>query len=231
MKKVIYLMMAAFLVTSCSDSNDSGTTKGTSLSMKVSQTPIAKTAADTLTLDTVKVLMKNIKFKVDDDFEDSLDFKIGPFVLYLNLTGNLTTIGVSDIPAGTYNKVKFKIHKPEDDETVSDPEFKTGTSGDERFSVIIKGHYFSSPFVYKSKKSIEQELWLNPPLVVADSISSTNVTLSVSTFSWFRDEDGSIMDPANSENDDTIDDNIKDSFKAYKDDDKDGDDDDDDDDK
>ena len=195
--------------------------------MKVSQTPIAKTSADTLTLDTVKVLMKNIKFKVDDDFEDSLDFKVGPFVLYLNLTGNLTTIGVSDIPAGTYNKVKFKIHKPEDDETVSDPEFKTGTSGNERFSVIIKGHYFSSPFVYKSKKSIEQELWLNPPLVVADSIGSTNVTLSVSTFSWFRDEDGSLMDPADSENEDTIDDNIKDSFKAYKDDDKDGDDDDD----
>lgn len=230
MKNMVLLLTAGLLMAvSCSDDKNSATDGQTSISLKVSQTALAKSMADTITLDTVKVLMKNIKFKVDDDLEDSLDFKVGPFVVYLNLTGKMTTIGVSEIPSGTYSKVKFKIHKPEDNETVSDPEFKTGSGGDERFSVIIKGHYFETPFTYKSKKSIEQELNLNPPLVIADSVGSTNVTLLVSTYAWFRDRNGIILNPADAENEDTIDDNIKDSFKAYKDDDKDGNDDGDDD--
>lgn len=217
-------VFAAFVV-SCGDSSSKSSQKeGTTLSMKADMSiPLAKSAAgDTVTLDSAKVLLKRMKFESTTD-EDSADFKIGPFIVRIDLTGGVTDITTSKIPNGTYDKIKFKIHKPEDDEDIADPDFKTGTSDDERFSIVVFGKYNNVPFVYKSKKDVEQKLDINPPLVVSDSTTSTNATLLVTPAVWFL-KDGQYLNP-NAESDrDDIDDNIKKSFKkVFKDNDHDGD--------
>lgn len=172
-----------------------------------------------LMLDTVKILIKDIKLNVAN--EDSTDFKVGPFVLFLNLTSSINTIGLGIVPAGTYNKIKFEIHKLNDNETISDPDF---TDANGRYSVIVKGSYFGNYFVYKSTKSAHQKLSFPNSLPIS-SATLSNVTLIVSPYIWFI-KNGIYLDPRDPANSNDIDNNIKDNiknnFKAFKDNDRNG---------
>ncbi|MEO8513657.1 MAG: hypothetical protein ABI543_08870 [Ignavibacteria bacterium] len=172
-------------------------------------------------IDTVKILIKDIKVKVANNNEDSTNFKVGPFVLFLNLSSNVTVISSSIVPVGNYRKVKFEIHKLEDTEAIPDPEFADANG---RYSVIVKGSYLGNYFVYKSSKSAHQILQFPNDVPVA-AIAGTNLTLVVRPYIWFIKNDV-YMDPFDPTNmndiDNNIKDNIKNNFKAFKDDDRNG---------
>ena len=108
----------------------------------------------------------------------------------------------------------------EDTEVIPEQEFREGTSSNQRYSFIIKGSYNGNPFVYKSRKSADIVIILNTPIVVGSG--QRNITLLVNPALWFMNN-GTVLDPTNSANDDLIDDNLKTSFKrAFRDDDKNG---------
>jgi len=176
---------------------------------------------DILVLDTVKILIKDIKVKAANSNEDSTSFKVGPFVLFLNLNSNVNVISTSLIPAGSYRKVKFEIHKLEDAEAIPDPEFADANG---RYSVIVKGTYLGVHFVYKSSKSVHQILQF-PNDVALYLTTYTNITLTVRPYIWFI-KDNVYMNPFDTANVNDIDNNIKDNFKnnfrAFKDNDKNG---------
>ena len=174
-----------------------------------------------LILDTVKILIKDIKVKVANNNEDSTNFKVGPFVLFLNLNTNVNVISSAVIPAGNYRKIKFEIHKLEDAEAIPDPEFADANG---RYSVIVKGTYLGVYFVYKSSKSAHQFLQF-PNDIPLSVDASTNVTLLVKPYIWFIKDNAYLnpMDPANMNDiDNNIKDNIKNNFKAFKDNDRNG---------
>ena len=171
-----------------------------------------------LILDTVKILIKDIKLNVANNNEDSVNFKVGPYVLFLNLTSGVTTIGSAIIPAGEYQKIKFEIHKLNNNETPPDPEFTEG------YSVIVKGWYMGSYFIYKSTKSAHQIL--NFPTTVPISLTyASNITLVVRPYIWFI-SNGVYLDPRVAANSNDIDNNIKNNinnnFKAFRDNDRNG---------
>ena len=174
-----------------------------------------------LILDTVKILIKDIKVKVANNNEDSTNFKVGPFVLFLNLSGSVNQISSAIIPAGNYKKVKFEIHKLEDAEAIPDPEFADANG---RYSVIIKGTYLGVYFVYKSSKSAHQILQFPLDIPLSAAVL-TNISLIVRPYIWFIKNDAYMnpLDPANSNDiDNNIKDNIKNNFKAFKDNDRNG---------
>ncbi len=174
-----------------------------------------------LILDTVKILIKDIKVKVANNNEDSTNFKVGPFVLFLNLSSNVNVISTAIVPAGNYRKVKFEIHKLNDNEPIPDPEFADANG---RYSVIVKGTYLGNYFVYKSSKSAHQILQFPNDIPIA-AVAGTNITLIVRPYIWFIENNVYIdpRDPANMNDiDNNIKDNIKNNFKAFKDDDKNG---------
>ena len=216
--KSIPFVLIAFLVLIIQGCDSTETTDGTvSLSFSTSSLN-QKVSADSVALDTVKILIRDIKlgFESEDDDgfghdSDDVSVKVGPVVVYLNLSGVTTDFAVSNIPSGTYNKVKFKIHKIEASETPPDPEFKEGDDSSLRYSVIIKGIYNSNPFIYKSRKSAHQKIELENPLVVEPN-TNTNLTITVDPSTWFI-KDGVILDPTDPANENDIDNNIKDSFK------------------
>ncbi|MFI5237620.1 MAG: hypothetical protein ACHQLA_06775, partial [Ignavibacteriales bacterium] len=203
---------------------DSTEPNGSNLSLRFS-TPslIQKISDDTITLDTVKILLRDIKLGYEtepdngeNDGSDEISVKVGPFVVYLNLAGVNTEFAVSTIPAGSYNKIKFKIHKVEASETPPDPEFKEGDDSSLRYSVIVTGSFNSQPFIYKSRKSAHQKITVEEPIVVEQN-TTTNLIITVDPSTWFIEE-GRVLDPNNPENQNDIDNNIKDSFKrCYKD--------------
>ena len=63
-------------------------------------------------------------------------------------------------------------------------------------------------------------------LVVADSLTNVDVTISVDVSGWFADGLGGLVDPATGNkggaNDQLVENNIRDSFRAFRDDDRDG---------
>jgi len=159
-------------------------------------------------LDTVKILIKDIKLNVANSSQDSTNFKVGPFVLFLNLLSSVNQISTAIIPAGTYDKIKFEIHKLDVNEPVPDPEFADALG---RYSVIVKGWYYGSYFVFKSDKSAHQKISFPNTLQLTESVFS-NVTLVVKPYIWFI-KNGQYLDPRDNSNASDIEKNIKENFK------------------
>ncbi|HEY5123987.1 MAG TPA: hypothetical protein VIK14_09655, partial [Ignavibacteria bacterium] len=173
-----------------------------------------------LILDTVKILLKDIKLNVAST-GDSSNFKVGPYVLFLNLTSNVNSIGTGYIPAGSYDKIQFEVHKLETNETPPDPDFRDSVGN---YSVVVKGRFNGTPFVYKSTKSAKQKINYTT-IVTLYTETKTNVTLLIRPQIWFI-KDNDYLDPTNPVNwndiDNNIKDNIKGNFKAFRDNNKDG---------
>lgn len=177
-----------------------------------------KISDDTIQLDTVKILLRDVKIK-NQSGNDEVNIKAGPVVVYLNLNGGTTNFAVNNIPPGSYDRIRFRIHTLEDSEIPPDPEFKEGSL---RYFVIVKGVYNSVPFVYKFRKSVHQDLKLETPIQVMNS-SAANLIITVDhPLVWFY-KDGILMNPNNTENQNDINNNIEHSFKkCIRDNDRDG---------
>jgi hypothetical protein len=222
--KISVIVLAAFISAagfySCGDSSTSPQTDNLSFS-GMSSTDSAGDSQNILVLDTVKILIKDIKLSVANGNEDSTNFKVGPFVLFLNLSSSINSISSAIIPAGEYEKVKFEVHKLNDNEAVPDPEFADANG---RYSVVVKGSYLGNYFVYKSTKSAHQILNF-PSTIQLTSGYLSNITLVVKPYIWFI-KNGIYLDPREPANSNDIDNNIKDNinhnFKAFKDNDRNG---------
>lgn len=214
-----FLFTSLILLTSCKDSttnSPAGDNVTVSLAMDKG---LNKISSDPIVLDTVKILLKDIKFRQATG--DSLNVKVGPMVVFLNLNGIPTEFAAGIVMAGNYDKIKFRLHKPEAGDVLTDTEFIAGPGGELRYSVIVKGTYNGVPFIYKSTKTATQEVNLKNYVNLTAEVK-TNVTLSVDVNSWFY-KDGVVLDPNNIANQNDIDNNIKDSFKkAFRDANKDG---------
>jgi hypothetical protein len=177
--------------------------------------------AGILILDTVKVLIKDIKLKIASS-SDTTDFNPGPYVLYLNFNTGVNFIGSGYIPVGTYDKVQFDIHKLGSTEPAPDPEFRDPQGN--TFAVVAKGTYNGIPFIFKTDKGAKQKL--NFPNALIVTTTRTNITLQIRPYLWFIDNSNQYMDPADpnkrGEIESNLVSNIKASFKAFKDDNKDG---------
>ncbi len=156
--------------------------------------------------------------------DDCGEFKLGTMLQSLPLgTGTALALSVP-IDSGTYDKVEFKIHKPGTDSvdalfTAANPTWPVNTS------IRVRGTYNGTPFTYTSPIDLEQESVLSPPLVVNASGTSTNVTLRMDVSTWFK-SGTAVIDPSTANvgqpNESLVNENIKNSMKAFKDADRDG---------
>jgi len=197
-----------FIIVAC---NSTETNDGT-ISLSFSSTSsLQKVTDETLVLDSVKILLRDVKMK-QQSVDDTPNIKAGYFVVDLNLVGLTTDFAVSDVPPGTYDRVRFSVHQLEGSETPSDPDFKEGLDSSLRYSVIVGGSVNSIPFIYKSRKSAHQDLKLETPVEVGVN-ETANLTITVDPYSWFYNG-GFFLDPNNTANENIIDNMIKDSFKT-----------------
>ena len=228
MKLKVYVLFLIAVISAaglngCSDSNNSVepvTADNLGLNA-IGSTDSAGDSQNYFILDTVKILIKDIKLNVANNNQDSTNFKTGPFVLYINTFSKINEISTALIPSGSYDKIKFEIHKLNNNEVSPDPEFfdANGT-----YSVIVKGWYLGNYFVYKSSKSAHQIINFPDTIPLATG-ARTNITLVVKPYIWFI-KNNVYMDPNVPANSNDIDNNIKDNFKnnlkAFRDNDKNG---------
>ena len=118
------------------------------------------------------------------------------------------------MPPGAWERPTFNIHKSEDDEAVPDPDFKAGSSGHQRFSVIVRGDIEGTPFVLKIRDSMRQHVAFSPPFRVWEGDDPVVVTLLADVDQWFAGRDGQVLDPRRDDDVEAIADAIKASFRA-----------------
>lgn len=216
---IAIISISSFLYSACGENNvSSGNSFQENGNLSISIMPENNQDNNEIIIDEIKALISEVEIESEPSGQSQY-VSMNPFVLRFN-EGIFSQILTNKIPFGNYSKLKFKVHKPEDNETPPDPEFKEGNSGNQRYSFIIKGSYNGSAFTYKSKKSAS--VILNFPNNVNFQESSKNITISVNTSGIFKNGI-EIIDPTNPEYQDLIDDNIRASFrKAFIDLDKNG---------
>lgn len=162
--------------------------------------------------------------KAGDD--DCNEVKLGPMLVDLPLSGAPETAATIGLPQGSYREIKLKVHAPESGSS-RDVGFLAANPSFAGVSVRVEGTYNGQPFVYTSNVEAEAEMEFSTPFVVA---GGTNLTIAVNLNGWFRDSSGNLIDPATAAsggaNEATVENNIKASFDAYRDDNRDGNDDD-----
>lgn len=161
-----------------------------------------------IVIESAKFLIKDIQFAAGEEEEECPSVAVGPLVAKIVMNGGISNIVIGDLPAGSYDEIRFKIHKPSINEEISDPDF---VEGNKTFSVVIKGTFNMIPFVYKSKLSLTKRLVLSDPMVISTS-SRFNIIMVIEPNFWFI-RDGEFIDPEIESNHHIIDDNIRDSFR------------------
>ena len=220
-------------------------------------------ASNTLVLDSVQLVLRDIRFKRVEDsacdgdedesesgslfalsrHDDSMSsgdgdghdghadgcesFNARPYLLDLPLDSTVEKAFAVAVDTGTYDQVRIKLHKPSHSGgDPKDAQFLANHPEFDGVSVRVVGSFNGTPFVFVQDIEAEQRMDFVPALVVADSATNINVTLKVDLAGWFRDGAGSLVDPSTANkggaNDSLVRDNIKDSFRAFRDDDCDG---------
>ena len=187
---------------------------------------------DTLNLTRVALVVRNIKLErqFDDcpETEGSDDgcevFETGPVIVDLPMDGGVIPITVNNIPADTYDELRFKVHKPEDN-TPEDLQFIAANPDFDGVSIRVEGDFNGTPFLFETDMNEEQRQPLSPPLMV-EAGASLNVTFSVDVMTWFKASDGSLFNPETANkgqvNEQLVKDNIEASIDIFEDNDKDG---------
>ncbi|MFZ4590309.1 MAG: hypothetical protein ACOYN6_04885 [Ignavibacteria bacterium] len=212
-------MLMGFIFSGCSDSNSitspTASADNMSLSVKTSDVALDNPLA-AIQITEAKALIS--EFEIESTDSTSHEVKLTPFVVNFDLTSTIKEVLSVYIPVKTYRKVKFQIHKPEDTETPPDPEFKDANG---RYSFIVKGTYNGNAFVFKSKKSVNLVIYMNRNVNI--NTNKVNITMLINKLMWFKNGGGIEIDPRDSGNENTIDDNLRNSFKnVFKDDDRNG---------
>lgn len=175
-----------------------------------------------LSVRRVRVLVSRIMLHSDRDTMSGGDktVKAGPFIYEADSLGTRVISSVN-LPTGTYNRLKFEVHRFSSSESsvyTDDPVYRDFVTGD-RYSVIIEGYVVrkngtSSSFSYKSDVTSNLELDYQPAIVVAEG-SVTTSTIMFDAAAVFKDGTV-ILDPADAENESSIDNGIKRAFRTNR---------------
>ncbi len=215
---LIILTFAAVFFAGCDEGGGitipSGSTELT-LSSKSDKTLTDNPPAN-IVITEVKALIHQVQLEQETN-QNNQTITFEPFVVNFITTGGVKEMITKYIIRDFYTRVKFQLHKPEDNEVPPDPEFVSGT---QKYSFIVKGTYNGSSFVYKSKRT--SYVVVNFENTANINQRTMNVTVLFNELGWFKNGSAD-LDPRVTANETLIDENIKNSFKkAFLDNDKNG---------
>jgi hypothetical protein len=191
---------------------------------------------DTIILRSVELVLRKVELKkvetsACDDVPDNGDceeFETGAMLAALPLGATAATTEIAvNAPPGLYDKLEFEIHKVDPS---ADAVFLAAHPGFDGISIKVTGTYSQagtrSDFTYTTALDASQEAVLNPPLTVVSG-TAANLTLRFDVSSWYLNAGKTaLVNPATANtggaNESIVNDNIKQSFEAFKDDNHDG---------
>ena len=167
--------------------------------------------------DNVAALALDEADQDEADDNDSCEAEaLGPILVDLPLNSGAEQQFSIGIAAGSYTAVRFHIHKANSGSEAAfltdHPEF-VGTS------ILVTGSFNDQPFTYSTSLNALQRQRFDSPITVGES-GTADVTLLVDLSTWFKNG-GTLIDPATAAqggpNQHLVWDNIKQSFRAFRD--------------
>jgi hypothetical protein len=150
--------------------------------------------------------------------------RLGPLLLDLPLDQAAEPTLDAEVPSGTYDRLRFQIHRPsnaaEDADLVAEHPEMDG------ISILVVGTYNATPFTFGSDLTEVENLSLPEGIeVAADGLLP--ITLRVDLAGWFLNPAGTgLLDPAQADDGGSLEaqvkQNIRASFRAFRDIDADG---------
>ena len=138
----------------------------------------------------------------NEEHDDCQELELGPLTIDLPLVATTQLVLDALVPAGTYSGVQAKLG---------------GVTVSGTFTPAVGT---AQAFAFTSNAEAEIEMEFATPITVGPGTS--NFTVSVDVASWFKDASGAFLDPNDPANAETINANIRQSFRAFADEDRDG---------
>ena len=188
---------------------------------------------DEIVLDEVALVLRKVRLdgaptaSCPEDAEgDSqcAQLKLGPVLFDLPLGEGAEQIFSAAVPVGTYDRMKFQIHRPTN--ANEDADFLADHPDLEGISIRVLGSYNGTPFTFASDLTeVEDVSFVEPVEVPAGG--EVQVTLHVDVAGWFTSEDGAgLVDPSEANDggplESLVERQIRESFRAFHDGDLDG---------
>lgn len=237
MKKILFASFAILLLIvgiSCTESVSPNTESVVRIRSEISNNmvqtinstikipSILKAEVDSVKITRVRILMSEIKFHSTSETNENTDktFKTGPYLYEAHNVGSNQVIAEGNLALGSYNKIKFEIHRFSSSEQtqysndITFSEFAT----DDRYTVIIDGFAYqygtAFPFVYKSSPTANLSLNLEPAVELVNGVSA-DIFLQLSPINFMK-IGNSVLDPRDSTNENDINYLIQSAIKAIK---------------
>jgi hypothetical protein len=188
---------------------------------------------DEILIDGIQLVLRKIHFdgaptaSCPEDGEGDTgcaEVRLGPVLFDLPLDQGSSPVFSALLPVGTYDRLKFQIHKPSNangdaDLVAQHPEMEDA-------SLRVTGTYNGTAFTFTSDLTEVEDLTLAEPVEVAAD-AEVPVTLHVDASGWFVDQAGTgLVDPAQANDglpfESLVEQNIRASFRAFRDADADG---------
>jgi hypothetical protein len=160
------------------------------------------------------------------DEHECAELHLAPRLVELPVDGSVANVLAVTVPAGKYTSLEAKIRalRSDSDRGHGSAEFLAAHPGLANISVVVTGTWNGRAFTWSGAPRAELETNFNPPLAV--DAAPVNLTVHADVTSWFKTQSGSLIDPATANtggaNAGIVTDNIRRSFKAFRDDDHNG---------
>ena len=188
---------------------------------------------DEILIDGIQVVLRKIHLdgsptaSCPEDAEGDTgcaEVRLGPVVFDLPLDQGSAPTFTALLPVGTYDHLKFQIHKPSN--ANGDADLVTQYPEMANTSIRVIGTYNGTAFVFSSDMTEVEDLALAEPVEVAAE-GEVPLTLHVDAAGWFVNQAGTgLVDPAQANDglpfESLVQQNIRASFRAFHDADADG---------
>lgn len=218
---------------------------GASFSRSADVTAASSPSADALVITKAQLVLARVELERagatctseaasgDDDaaeHKDCAELELAPSVIDLPVNGTVVSALSVAIPEGSYSALEARLRPIVSGRGgPASTAFLAAHPDLNGVSVLVQGTFNGVAFTYKGAPSAGIERSFSPPLTVASG-TPLNVTVNADLATWFRNSSGALIDPstanAGGANAQLVADNIKRSFRAFRDDDHDGKDDD-----
>jgi hypothetical protein len=160
----------------------------------------------------------------DHDEHECAELNAGPTIVTLPLGSAVTTTLDGAIPAGTYSALEARIRpiRAEGDRGKASAAFLAANPDWAGKSLIVKGKLNDKDFTYTGTPRADFETAFDPPLTVGTD--PVNITVQVDMSQWFLDRTGNVIDPSTTDPVQLaqIAQNVRRSFRAFRDNDRNG---------
>lgn len=209
--KLFLSAILLFTLTACLSSSDSNSNTGSRVSVFLNLENVNNVITagdDSLQISVLKFIHGRSAFLSDSD---TLYLKQNPkIIIHRYRQDSVKILADGVVRDGSFQRLKFAIEQAPPSVESVDANF---ISGDTLYSIVIKGIYQDSAFVFKSTESFTPVFELDMPLE-AEANSVFQYLIATDVAGWFLSEGGqALINPQDSSATEAINSNIEGSFR------------------